>query len=226
MTSRYVALIPAYDPSSILCDLVRNLCNAGFSIVVVDDGSKDNCSNIFDDCTSRAAVLHHPKNIGKGQALKTGLSYIQSNFASDSVIVTVDADGQHTVEDALAICALAQRHSRSLVIGCRQFDKDVTLRNRFRNRLTAFMLHRSCGIRIRDPLSGLRAFSHSLIPVLLSTDGRRYEYEINVLLRLARDKIRILSHPVKTSCYENYSLSHFKMVKEALRASDMQEKAK
>jgi len=217
MTGRYIALIPAYNPTSILCDLVRNFCNAGFSIVVVDDGSKDSCSGIFDECTSRATVLHHPKNAGKGQALKTGLSYIQSNFAPNSVIVTVDANGQHAVEDALTICAVAERHNRSLVVGCRKFDKDVTLRSRFRNQQTAFMFQRSSGIRLRDPMSGLRAWSHRLIPVLLSVDGQRYDYEINVLLQLARSKTRILEHPVKTTYSDHYSIMHFKMVKEALR---------
>lgn len=219
MTSRYIALIPAYNPSSILCDLVRNLCNAGFSIVVVDDGSNDSCSSIFDDCTSRATVLHHPKNAGKGQALKTGLSYIQSNFAPDSVIVTVDADGQHTVEDAITICDLAKRHNRSLVLGCRKFDKDVTLRSRFRNTLTAFMFQRSSGLRMRDPMSGLRAFAFGLIPALMSVRGQRYEYEINVLLHFAKKKIRILEQPVKTVYSEIYSITHFKMVKEALRTA-------
>lgn len=217
MTGRYIALIPAYNPTSILCDLVRNLCNAGFSIVVVDDGSNDSCSSVFDECNSRATVLHHPKNAGKGQAIKTGLSYIQSNFAADSVIVTLDADGQHAVEDAQTICQVAQRRNRSLVIGCRKFDKDVTLRSRFRNRQTVFMFHRSSAVRLRDPLSGLRAFSHNLIPVLLRVDGQRYEYEINVLLHLAHTKTRILEQPVKTVYSDHYSIMHFKMVKEALR---------
>lgn len=219
MTSRYIALIPAYNPTSILCDLVRNLCNAGFSIVVVNDGSKDNCSNIFDDCLSRATVLNHPKNSGKGQALKTGLSYIQNNFAPDSVIVTVDADGQHTVEDALTICEMAKQHSRSLVLGCRRFDKDVTLRSRFRSRLTAFMFHRRSGVRMRDPLSGLRAFAYRMIPALLSVDGQRYEYEINVLLHCTQAKTRVLEHPVKTVYNDHYSITHFKMVKEALHTT-------
>lgn len=217
MTGRYIALIPAYNPTEFLCGLVRNLCNAGFSIVVVDDGSKDSCSNIFDDCTSRATVLHHPKNAGKGQALKTGLSYIQNNFAPDAVIVTVDADGQHTVEDALSICELAQRHNRSLVIGCRKFDKEVTLRSRFRNQQTAFMFQRSAGIRLRDPLSGLRAIPYKLIPTLLNVEGQRHDYDVNVLLHLARNKIRVLEHPVKTLYSDHYSMMHFKMVREALR---------
>ena len=58
MMTQYIALIPAYNPTDVLCDLVRSLCNAGFSIVVVNDGSNDSCSGIFDDCTSRARVLH------------------------------------------------------------------------------------------------------------------------------------------------------------------------
>lgn len=217
MTTQYIALIPAYNPTAILCDLVRSLCNAGFSIVVVDDGSKDICRGIFDDCTSRARVLHLPKNTGKGQAIKTGLSYIYDNFTSDSVIVTVDADGQHAAEDALTICDRAKRHSRSLVLGCRNLGKDVSLRSRFRNRLTAFMFRRNAGLRLRDPLSGLRAFPFRMIPVMLQIEGQRYEYEVNVLLHFARSKNRILEQPVKTVYNDQYTLSHFKIVKEALQ---------
>lgn len=220
MTSRYIALIPAYNPTSVLCDLVRNLCNAGFLIVIVDDGSKDSCSTIFDSCSSRAAILHHPKNAGKGQALKTGLAYIQNNFAPDSVIVTVDADGQHAVEDALAICEHAKCHTRSLVLGARRFDKDATLRTRFRGKLTAFMFRRRTGIRLQDPTSGLRAFAFRMIPSLLRINGERYDYEINVLLELARTKTRILERTVKTVQNDHYSIMHFKMVKEVLQAPD------
>lgn len=216
MINRYIALIPAYDPTPILCDLVRNLCNAGFSIVIVDDGSKDSCSGIFDDCISRATVLHHPKSAGKGQALKTGLHYIQENYSSDSVIVTVDADGQHTIDDALNICALAARHKRALILGKRQFDKSVPLRNRFRNTLTSFMFRRNTGIRLQDPMTGLRAFAHRMIPTLLAVPGQWHEYEINALLYLAREKIRILEQPVKTVYNDIYSLSQFKLVKEVL----------
>lgn len=217
MTRQYIALIPAYNPTSILCDLVRNFCNAGFSIVVVNDGSKDDCSSIFEECFSRATVLHHPRNAGKGQALKTGLSYIYSNFAPDSVVVTVDANGQHAVEDALTICQLAAQHNRSLVLGRRSFDKDTPLRCRFRNKLTALMFYQSTGLRLQDPASGLRAIAHSLIPALLRVYGQRYDYEMNVLLHLTYEKMRILEYPVKTPYSEQYSIMHFKMVKEVFQ---------
>jgi len=217
MTTQYIALIPAYNPTEVLCDLVRNLCNAGFSIVVVNDGSKDSCREIFDNCTSRARVLHIPKNSGKGYALKTGLSYIYDNFTSDSIIVTVDADGQDAAQDALTICHKAKRHSRALVLGSRNVGKDVSLRSRFRNTLTAFLFRRNTGLRLRDPLSGLRAFPYRMIPGMLQVDGQRYEYEINVLLHCARSRQRILECPVKMIYNDNYALSHFKIVKEALQ---------
>ena len=216
---RYIALIPAYNPSAVLPVLVRDLCNAGFSIVVVDDGSDDRCSGIFDDCLSRAAVLHHPRNAGKGQALKTGLDYIQNNFAPDSVVVTVDANGQHTLRDSIAICDVAKRHDRALVLGCRSMDKDVELRSRFRNKLAGFMFHRSTGLRIRDPQSGLRAFSIQQIPKMLKIEGSRYDYEINVLLHFAKTKTRILEHPLKSVYTDTPNASHFRAMKTALRKS-------
>ncbi|MBR2309474.1 MAG: glycosyltransferase family 2 protein [Oscillospiraceae bacterium] len=217
MTGRYVALIPAYNPSPVLYNLVRDLCNTGFSIVIVDDGSNDSCSYIFDDCSTRAAVLHHPKNAGKGQAIKTGLHYIQNNFASDAIIVTVDANEQSTVEDALVMCKVAQQHSRALVLGRRSFGKDVALRSRFRSKLAGFMFLRSTGLRIQDPQSGLRAFSYRQIPILSAIEGSRYDYEINVLLHFAKSKIRILEHPLKSLYTDNPNASHFRAVKTALR---------
>lgn len=218
MATQYIALIPAYNPSPVLCDLVRNLCNAGFSIVIVDDGSTTvDCNDIFDTCQIRASVLHHPRNAGKGQALKTGLAYIQNNFSPDSVIVTVDADGQHTVQDALTICDIAKKHRRALILGRRCLDKGVQLRSRFRNKLAGFMFRRSTGLRIRDPQSGLRAFDFQQIPTLLIVDGQRYDYEINVLLHFAKAHIRILEHPLKSVYTDNPNASHFRAVKTALR---------
>ena len=217
MMTQYIALIPAYNPTDVLCDLVRSLCNAGFSIVVVNDGSNDSCSGIFDDCPSRARVLQLPRNTGKGQALKTGLAYIYDNFTPDSIVVTVDADGQHAAEDALTICHQARRHTRSLILGCRNFGKDVPLRSRFRNTLTAFLFRKNAGLRLRDPLSGLRAFPYHMIPGMLQVAGQRYEYEVNVLLHCVRSKKRVLEYPVKTVYNDYYSLSHFMIVKEALK---------
>ena len=75
MSGNYVALIPAYTPSSNLLNLLMNLSELGFRIVVVNDGSGLDYEKLFFDCSRYAQALHYERNQGKGSALKTGLRY-------------------------------------------------------------------------------------------------------------------------------------------------------
>ena len=72
-------------------------------------------------------------------------------------------------------------------------------------------------MKVHDTQTGLRAFRTELIPVLRDIPGERYEYEMNVLLRFARDKIRILEHEIETIYIDNNAQSHFDTVKDSVR---------
>ena len=78
-----IALIPAYNPEHCLVDLVQTLKKKGFWILVVDDGSSEEHKIIFRDINDvgNVLILTHIKNEGKGSALKTGLSYLQTNIS-------------------------------------------------------------------------------------------------------------------------------------------------
>ena len=95
MQNRRVALILAYQPNSDMAQLVQEIKDTGFQIVVVDDGSSPEKEEVFRMAAKNAVILKHNENRGKGRALKTGLDYIYSKFSADCVVVTVDADGQH-----------------------------------------------------------------------------------------------------------------------------------
>ena len=83
MSGKYIALIPAYEPEPILIDLLRKLCEAEFKIVVVNDGSREVFSEIFEKAATYVdKVLVHDVNKGKGAAIKTGLFYIQMTVLS------------------------------------------------------------------------------------------------------------------------------------------------
>lgn len=217
MDKNYIALIPAYKPGDFLLDLIGKLKEKGFSVVIVDDGSGADYADFFLACTCFAEVLHHSENMGKGCALKTGMNSISCYCASDTVIVTVDADGQHCVEDALAICSIAEKAANTLVLGSRKLKENVPLRSKFGNTVTRFVYYISTGLKVHDTQTGLRAFRAELIPVLRDIPGERYEYEMNVLLRFARDKIRILEHEIETIYIDNNAQSHFDTVKDSVR---------
>ncbi len=212
-----MALIPAYKPGEILLDVARGLQEAGFWVLIVDDGSGEEYAQRFAACQAYGKVLRHEANRGKGRALKTGMAYIESLGGGARTVVTVDADGQHRVEDALAVCALAQRRPDALVLGSRALEGRIPLRSRFGNTMTRMVFWMATGRRIYDTQTGLRAFSTACIQDMMEIPGERYEYEMNVLLSLAKKKSPMLEHNIATIYIDGNSHSHFDVVRDSLR---------
>ena len=233
MKIRTIALVPAYEPDEKMLTLIDELKTKGFEIVVVDDGSGRDYEEIFEKAEQKAVVLTHNTNRGKGAALKTGLNYIYKYMAysetsntemgqvrtsgKDAVIVTVDADGQHTPEDALRIAKIAEARKGALVLGSRSFTGDVPARSMMGNTITRHVYSLATGVSVRDTQTGLRAFGRSMIPELLSIEGERYEYEINMLLELAREGTPIIEEDIETVYIENNKSSHFNTVKDSFK---------
>ena len=217
MNDNCIALIPAYMPEPILLDILKQLQADGFHMVVVDDGSGSDYGALFEKASSFAVVLTHDVNQGKGAALKTGLTYIQDNFSHNSIIVTIDADGQHCVEDALKLCKLARQYPDELILGSRKFKGKVPLRSQFGNTVTRFVYRISTGRKIYDTQTGLRAFHFKLLSEMLPVSGERYEYEMNVLLNFARRDISIREAEIRTIYIEQNSASHFHAMRDSYR---------
>ncbi|MDN5352282.1 MAG: hypothetical protein PWQ12_1202 [Clostridiales bacterium] len=212
-----IALIPAYEPTEMLARFAGRLKEAGFEIVIIDDGSGEDYRPFFEAAENVATVLTHQENKGKGRALKTGLNYIKENFPEDSIIVTVDSDGQHSVEDAIRVSKAAARNPQYLLLGSRSFRGNVPARSRFGNTVTRFVYRLSTGMHVGDTQTGLRAFSSTMIPFMLGVKGERYEYEMNVLLECSRQEIVIKEIEIETIYYDNNSASHFDTLKDSFR---------
>ncbi len=217
ISHQYIALIPAYKPLALLPELVRSLTREGMSVVVVDDGSGPEFEPIFRQCAEQAEICTHEVNRGKGCALKTGLSYIHRVYGEAPIVVTVDADGQHAVKDALAVCRMAEQNPHTLVFGSRRFTGKVPFRSRLGNLITQVAYHIFSGINMCDTQTGLRAFSGDLIPGLLRISGERYEYEMTMLFDFTKQGIPIIEHEIATIYENNNSSSHFKPIRDSLR---------
>ena len=211
-----IALIPAYEPADTLLNLVIRLNDAHFQVVLVDDGSGENYRRIFSAAKRFADVLIHEENRGKGRALKTGLLYIKRHWPENAVVVTLDADGQHSVEDAVRVAEAACKAKGALVLGCRRFSGEVPKRSRFGNSVTRFVYHAVTGASVSDTQTGLRAFGTELIPLMLNIEGDRYEYEMNVLLKCARKKIPIREVEIATIYIDNNEGSHFSTFRDSI----------
>lgn len=211
-------IIPAYDPEENLKKIVDRVWNLGNQVIVVDDGSSSQKLGLFHALSEKAIVIHHEKNMGKGAAIKTALRYIKENLWDCNVIGVMDADGQHLPEDMEKLVMKANLTEDAIVLGVRRIDRNMPLKSRMGNSITRKVFHVLSGVEVSDTQTGLRAFSRKLLEKFLAVEGARYEYETNVLLYCAKQKIPIVEMPIRTIYQdEKNSSSHFRVIQDSFR---------
>lgn len=209
-------VIPAYNPGQELGKVVYGLKKSGFSnIVIVDDGSTD--AQPFEGLND-VTILKNNINMGKGNALKKGFSYCKNKFKDIKGIITVDADGQHLVEDVEKVYKKFSYNYNSLILGSRNFNgKDVPLKSRIGNKIMQNKIKSKIGIDITDTQTGLRAIPIDIVNYIIEIKGERYEYETNMLLYCMNNNINIMQVPIKTVYINRNKHTHFQALKDSLR---------
>ena len=215
---RVVVLIPAYKPDERLVQLTKELREKQLDVLLVDDGGKAEFAPIFESCRDLGAeITVHAVNMGKGRALKTGINEALVRWKDLSGIVTADADGQHTVKDILRIIEAMHDHPSDLVLGSREFTGNVPFKSLWGNRITRFVYTLASGVKVGDTQTGLRGLPRCALEMMAVIDGERYEYEMNVLLKLRDMKIGVFEVPIETIYIDDNSGSHFNPVRDAFR---------
>ena len=211
-----IALIPSYEPDDALLKVVNELLEQSFTVVVVNDGSEPSYDAIFKQLPESVHYLSYETNQGKGHALKHGFNYIKENLDHDSIVVTLDSDGQHKVCDAIKIYERCEKEG-GIVLGSRYFGKGTPFKSRFGNFMarTTFLI--STRHKIYDTQTGLRAFDFSLLEMLCAIKGERYEYEMNVLLEAIRQKVAIKEERIETIYIDNNVGTHYNPWKDTWR---------
>lgn len=213
-----IILIPSFEPDEKLLALISELTAKAprAALVIVNDGSAERFEPLFRQARILGAtVIGYRSNHGKGQALKTGISYIAANHPGQDV-VCADSDGQHCVEDILRV-AEQVKISDSLVLGERHFDGKVPLRSKFGNTVTRLFFALATGSWLHDTQTGLRGYPARMLPWLQSVRGDRYEYELNILLDAHSQGQHVESVRIATIYLDENESSHFRPILDSLR---------
>ena len=220
MKKNSMVVIPAYKPGKELVKTVREVTDAGYRVLIVDDGSGDGYWDIWEEIAhiKRVRVIRHIENRGKGAALKTAFGYIADHFPGTGYIVTMDADGQHLTEDMERVLAAAWEEPGKLILGVRTFGKDTPVKSLIGNKATRLVFKAVSGTEVSDTQTGLRAFGRQYLRELMSIDGDRYEYEMNVLMYCGKNGIGMTEVPISTVYHDKKnSVSHFDPIRDAGR---------
>ena len=215
------AVIPTYQNAKTLLKVVADVHRVVDTVFVVDDGSNDGTAALLDKATGNERpekVLTHPKNCGKGAALKTGLTYArQQGFR---YAVTVDADGQHRADDIPALLKAVEEEPDALAIGSRGLQhENMPAKSTFANRFSNFWFALQTLQRLPDTQSGLRVYPLRHLHGLRWMSAR-YEAELTLLVFSAWAGVKLL--PVPVSVYyppRDQRVTHFRPGRDFTRIS-------
>ena len=148
-------VVPLYNEAQVVREVIEDARRTFPRIVVVDDGSRDDSAAQAE--AAGAVVVRHPINLGQGAALQTGIRYVLERTDA-RYLITFDADGQHSVADAVAMVAAARRENLAIVLGSR-FLKGPSPVGRLKRLVlatAAVVASRTTGMHLTDAHNGLR----------------------------------------------------------------------
>lgn len=210
-------IIPTYNHAGTLERVIRSVHEYTDDIIVVNDGSTDETAEIlkkFEDLH----IISYERNRGKGWALQSGFQ--EAERCGFEYAITIDSDGQHFPEDLEKFIEKIAEFPGSVILGARNMEQtDVPGTSNFGHKFSIFWFRVETGIRVPDVQTGFRLYPlKEMKDMKLFTN--KYEFEVEVLVRLAWKGVRIVSVPVKVFYPpKRERISHFRKFNDFGRVS-------
>lgn len=209
-------IIPTYNNHKTLQCVIDGVLNFTENILVVNDGSTDSTAEILKQFP-QITKIHIDKNQGKGNALRQGFK--KALVLNYDYAITIDSDGQHYPNDIpIFLDELEREGIPVLLIGNRNMSQDgIPKKSSFGNKFSNFWFWFETGIRLDDTQSGFRLYPLKFIPKRYFT--KKFEFEIEVIVRAAWKNIPVKNVPIKVLYDPNERVSHFRPFKDFTRIS-------
>ena len=214
-STSFCVIVPTYNNQKTLKKVLDSILDFTPNIIIVNDGSTDETSEILKQY-SQFTQIHHPKNLGKGRALRNGFrKAIEMNF---EYAITIDSDGQHFASDIPNFIEEIQKEPNSLLIGSRNMTQEnVPKKSSFGNKFSNFWFKFETGIELQDTQSGFRLYPLKLIPKRFYTN--KFEFEIEVIVRSSWKGIIVKNIPIQVLYDPAERVSHFRPFRDFTRIS-------
>jgi glycosyltransferase involved in cell wall biosynthesis len=213
----WCVVIPTYNNEKTLEKVVQDVLGITGDVIVVNDGSTDSTPLILEKFRN-IRVLSYAKNQGKGYALKKGFELaIKEGY---QYAITIDSDGQHYAKDIAAFIEKSKDQPDALIVGSRKLPKDKLRQGSgFANRFSNFWFRFIAGITLPDTQSGFRLYPLSKLKDI-HFYTRKYEFELEVLVRSAWRGIPVISVPISVFYPPREErISHYRPFKDFVRIS-------
>jgi glycosyltransferase involved in cell wall biosynthesis len=191
-------IIPAYNEEvsleAFLQEVVEHCKTRGYELIVVNDGSRDRTPAILEAAAARGElrVLHHKVNRGYGAAIKTGVQAAGADLA-----ITIDADGQHVLEDIDRLYQICLAEDADMINGSRRGQgSDGAYRQIGKSAIRSFA-RLLMPLHIHDINSGMKIYRTDLARRYLPLCPDSMPYSDIITLTFVHNRHRVLEEPIR-----------------------------
>ena len=214
---KWCVIIPTFNNEKTLEKALKEVLNICKNIIVVNDGSNDNTSQILKNFSDKINIITHEENKGKGMSLRDAFEYaIKKDFEYG---ITIDSDGQHYPADINLFVEAIAKYPDSIIVGARDMDQDgIPKKSSFGNKFSNFWFWTETGISLSDTQTGFRLYPLNKMTGMRFFTGK-FEFEIEVMVRMAWKDVLIKEIPIRVKYDEKERISHFRPFKDFTRIS-------
>lgn len=212
-------IIPTYNNAKTLESVIREINLYTDDIIVVNDGSTDATGEIIRQFPQIQTVTLS-KNTGKGFALRKGFAHAM--FMGYRYAITIDSDGQHFPHDLEKFLDKVSEVPGSMIVGSRNMQQaSVPGTSSFGHKFSLFWYSVETGNKIADVQTGYRLYPLEELKKMRFY-SRKYEFEVEALVRLAWNSVPVESVPVDVwYAPKSERVTHFRKFRDFTRVSIM-----
>lgn len=197
--------IPAFNEEKNIASILVKLKKIADNVIVCNDGSTDATGDIAKELG--AIVINHEKNQGYGSGIRS--IFLKSKEVESDVLVTLDSDGQHDVNDIKKLIEPIQSGKCDLVIGSRFLEENVKNVPNYRKigiNVITKVTNATLKNKLTDSQSGFRAYNKKIISEISPSElGMGVSTEI--LIKASNKEFVIGEVPITVS-YEGDTSTH------------------
>ncbi len=210
-------VIPTFNNAGTLASVIESVSEYTNDIFIINDGSTDGTEEILKKYSQFKSHSYFP-NKGKGHALRYAFEWArESGF---DYVISIDSDGQHFAEDLPVFIDKLEEKGPAIILGARNMEQEgIPGKSSFGHRFSNFWFWIETGVKAPDTQTGFRLYPVSLIKDM-KFYTKKYEFEIEVLVRSSWKGIAIESVPIKVYyAPKETRISHFRPFKDFSRIS-------
>ena len=190
-------IIPAYNEAEnlkiILPPFIAFCDQHKWEIIIINDGSTDNTKEILGTfvVSDHFTVIHHKLNRGYGAAVKSGILACKTEYT-----ITIDADGQHQMEDVEKLFARLKASDADMVVGSRKGIRSASYARGFGKGLIRMLAKMLMPVPIHDINSGMKIYRTDLAKKYLYLTPDTMAYSDILTLIFINNRHLVLEVPI------------------------------